>query len=157
MTEKLQMLWLFVLAAPVACVAWTVTHEEVFKEFHDWCVRRSRTARTIFVRKFFYLFTCEYCFSHYVAGAAVLITGYRLLLPDWRGAVLGWFTLVWIANIYMSLFGRLRLDIKRERVEIKAEELEVEREAAAATPSPSGRAPRSLAEAPPRARQAHRA
>jgi hypothetical protein len=29
---------------------------------------------------------------------------------------------VWVANLYMSLFGRLRLDIKRERVEIEAEE-----------------------------------
>ena len=35
-------------------------------------------------------------------------------------------TLVWVANIYMSLFGRLRLDIKRERVAIKAEEIQVE-------------------------------
>ena len=126
MNERVQMLWLFVLAAPIACVAWTVTHEEVFKEFHDWCVKKSEKSRTIFVRKFFYLFTCEYCFSHYVALAVVWMTGYRLLLPDWRGAVLGWFTLVWIANVYMSLFGRLRLDIKRERVEITAEEREVE-------------------------------
>ena len=157
MTEKLQILWLFVLAAPVACVAWTVTHEEVFRELHDWCVRRSQTARTILERKFFYLFTCEYCFSHYVAGGAVLLTGYRLLLPDWRGAILGWFTLVWVANIYMSLFGRLRLDIKRERVEIKAEELEVEREALGATLSPGESAPRSLAGARPPARQARRA
>lgn len=131
MTEKMQLLWLFVLAAPIACVAWTVTHEEVFTEVHDWCAQRSRTARTIFERKFFYLFTCEYCFSHYVAAGAVLITGYRLLLPDWRGAILGWFTLVWVANIYMSLFGRLRLDIKRERVEIKAEEVELKKEEAA--------------------------
>ena len=126
MTERLQMLWLFVLAAPVACVAWTVTHEEVFKEVHDYCVRKSEKSRTLVVRKFFYLFTCEYCFSHYVALAVVWLTGYRLLLPDWRGAILAWFTLVWIANVYMSLFGRLRLDIKRERVEIKAEEKEVE-------------------------------
>ena len=126
MTEKLQMLWLFVLAAPVACVAWTVTHEEVFKEVHEWCVKKSKSSRTLVVRKFFYLFTCEYCFSHYVALAVVLITGYRLLLPDWRGAVLGWFTLVWVANVYMSLFGRLRLDIKRENVEIKVEEKEAE-------------------------------
>ena len=120
------MLWLFVLAAPIACVAWTVTHEEVFREVHDYCATRSRTCRSIFARKFFYLFTCEYCFSHYVALGVVLITGYRLLLPDWRGAMLGWFTLVWIANVYMSLFGRLRLDIKRERVELKAEEREQE-------------------------------
>lgn len=126
MTEKLQMLWLFVLAAPIACVAWTVTHEEVFSEFHDWCAKRSRSARTLFERKFFYLFTCEYCFSHYVAAAVVWMTGYRLLAADWRGALLAWFTLVWVANVYMSLFGRLRLDIKRERVEIKAEEKEVE-------------------------------
>ena len=157
MTEKLQLLWLFVLAAPVACVAWTVTHEEVFREIREWCVRRSQTARTFVERKFFYLFTCEYCFSHYVAGGAVLITGYRLLLPDWRGGFIGWFTLVWIANLYMSLFGRLRLDIKRERVEIKAEELEVKAaEEAGAMPS-NVRGPRSLAEARRPERPAHRA
>lgn len=126
MTEKQQMLWLFVLAAPVACIAWTVTHEDVLKEVREWCVKKSETSRTLVVRKFFYLFTCEYCFSHYVALGAVLITGYRLLLPDWRGALLAWFTLVWVANVYTSLFGRLRLDIKRERVEIKVEEKEAE-------------------------------
>ncbi len=125
-SERLQLFWLFVLAVPVACVAWTVTHEELFKEVHTWCVRRSERGRSWYERKFFYLFTCEYCFSHYVAGAAVLGTGYRLLLPDWRGAILAWLALVWVANVYMSLFGRLRLDIKRERVEIKLEEQEVD-------------------------------
>jgi hypothetical protein len=156
MTEKLQLLWLFVLAAPVACVAWTVTHEEVFSELHEWCLRRSKNSRQLLQRKFFYLFTCEYCFSHYVAAAAVLATGYRLLIPDWRGAVLGWFTLVWVANIYMSLFGRLRLDIKRERVEIEAEELEVEREEVA-MPATTARARRSASATRPPARPAHRA
>lgn len=144
MTEQLQLLWLFVLAAPVACLSWTVTHEDVFSEVHDWCVRKSLRGRNLFVRKFFYLLTCEYCFSHYVAGAAVLMTGYRLLLPDWRGALLAWFTLVWVANVYTSLFGRLRLDIKRERVEIKAEEQEL-----------SG--PRSIAATPTRERRADKA
>jgi hypothetical protein len=162
MTERLQMLWLFVLAAPVACVAWTVTHEDVFKEVHQWCVRKSETCRTVYQRKFFYLFTCEYCFSHYVAGAAVWMTGYRLLLPDWRGAILAWFSLVWVANLYMSLFGRLRLDIKRERVEIKAEELEVkEAEAeladAGATLPTASRGRRSSGATRPPARSAHRA
>jgi hypothetical protein len=126
MDERTQMLWLFVLAAPVACVAWTVTHEEVFKELHTWCEKKSRTCRPLLVRKFFYLFTCEYCFSHYVSAAVVWMTGFRLLVPGWRGAILAWFTLVWVANVYMSLFGRLRLDIKRERVEITAEEREVD-------------------------------
>ena len=71
-------------------------------------VRRKseQRSRSWFTRKFYYLFTCEYCFSHYVAAGAVLATGYRLLMPDWRGAVLAWFALVWIANIYMSLFGQ---------------------------------------------------
>jgi hypothetical protein len=121
-TLSTQLTWLFVLAAPVACIAWTVTHEEVFAEIRDWCVRRSREARSAYVRKFFYLFTCEYCFSHYVSAAAVLFSGFRLLVEGWVGALIAWFTLVWIANLYMSLFARLRLDIKRERVEINVEE-----------------------------------
>ena len=156
MSEKLQLLWLFVLAAPIACVAWTVTHEEVFKEFHEWCVGKSQTSRGILRRKFFYLFTCEYCFSHYVAAGAVLITGYRLLLPDWRGAFVAWFTLVWIANVYMSLFGRLRLDIKRERVEIKIEEKEAGVGEDDAKPQ-TVHAPRLAAAARPPARPANRA
>jgi len=158
MTERLQLLWLFVLAAPVACVAWTITHEEVFKEFHEWCVRKSERSRRMYQRKFFYLFTCEYCFSHYVSAAVVLGTGYRLLLFDWRGAILAWFTMVWIANVYMSLFGRLRLDIKRERVEIKKEEVELEANGdEAVTSPPTERGPRLAAAARPPGRPAHRA
>ena len=121
-----QIVWLFVLAAPVACVAWTVTHEEVFAEVHAWCLRQSQRQRHILARKFFYLFTCEYCFSHYVAAAAIAVSGYRLLVPGWAGALIAWFTLVWVANVYMSLFVRLRLDIKRERVEINVEEEEAQ-------------------------------
>ena len=121
-----QLIWLFVLAAPVACLAWTVTHEELFDELHHWCEQKSQRCKSVYQRKFFYLFTCEYCFSHYVAAAMVWLTGFTLLVPGWRGALLAWLTLVWVANIYMSLYGRLRLDIKRERVEIKAEEHAVE-------------------------------
>jgi hypothetical protein len=121
-TLSTQLLWLFVLAAPVACVAWTVTHEEVLAEVREWFGRRSRHARHLYARKFLYLFTCEYCFSHYVAAAAVVISDFRMLVPGWPGAVIAWLTLVWVANLYMSLYGRLRLDIKRERVEINLEE-----------------------------------
>jgi hypothetical protein len=109
---------LLILALPVACIAWTVTHEEVFREPRDWCERRSRNGRSLAQRKFFYLFTCEYCFSHYVAGAFVLLSGFTLLFADWRGYLIAWFALVWIANVYMSAFARLRLDIKRENVDI---------------------------------------
>jgi hypothetical protein len=120
-----QIVWLFVLALPVACVAWTVTHEEVFREPRDWCLRRSQRARRMPTKKFYYLFTCEYCFSHYVAAVAVWVTGFRLLMANWIGYVIAWLSLVWIANLYMSLFGHLRLDIRKERVEITKEEQEV--------------------------------
>jgi hypothetical protein len=111
---------LLVMSAVVACVAWTVTHEEVFREPRDYCVQRSKSAQSLLARKFFYLFTCEYCFSHYVAGAALLGTGYRILLPDWRGAIVAWFTLVWVANFQMSAFARIRLEVKLDRIEIEA-------------------------------------
>jgi hypothetical protein len=40
-----------------------------------------------------------------------------LLFADWRGYLLAFFALVWIANQYMSVYNRLRLDIKSERLE----------------------------------------
>ena len=113
---------MFLLALPVACVAWTLTHEEVLAEWQAWCRQRSQNGGRFYVRKFFYLFTCEYCFSHYVAAAAIALTSFRLLVPGWRGALFAWLAVVWVANIYMSLYVRLRLDIKRERVEIRKEE-----------------------------------
>jgi hypothetical protein len=113
---------LFVLAIPVACIAWTVTHEEILREPREWCAARSKSERRLVFRKFFYVFTCEYCFSHYVTAALLLVTRYRLFFDDWRGYAIAGFSLVWIANVYMSLFGRLRLDIKYEGVEIAAEQ-----------------------------------
>ena len=113
---------LFILSIPIACVAWTVTHEEVFREPREYCVARSENGRTLLERKFFYLFTCEYCFSHYVTIFFLIITRYTLLFDDWRGYLIAFFSLVWIANVYMSLFGRVRLGIKHEKVEIKVKE-----------------------------------
>jgi hypothetical protein len=113
---------LLLLAIPIACIAWTVTHEEVFREPRDWCKKNSQSCRRVFDRKFFYLFTCEYCFSHYVAIAFLIITRFKLLYTDWRGYLISLFALVWVANIYMNLYAHIRLDIKRERVEIAARE-----------------------------------
>jgi hypothetical protein len=116
------LLTLAVLALPIACIAWTVTHEDVFREPRDYFVRRSRTARSVLVRKMYYLLTCEYCFSHWVTLGVLLVTGFRLLYDDWRGYVVSGFSLVWIANHYMSVFGRLRLGIRSERVEVSLKE-----------------------------------
>ena len=137
-----QVVSLLILAVPVASVSWTVTHEEIFREPREYCKRRSENCRRLLERKFFYLFTCEFCFSHYIAAAFIWMTGYRLLFDGWRGYLIAWFALVWMANQYMSIFGRLRLDIKRERVEIEGVQEEVKaikEEKAAAKPDPPRR------------------
>ena len=115
----------FVLALPVATVTWTVVHEEIFREAREYCVERSKSCRTVVQRKFFYVFTCEYCFSHYITAIFLVLTRYRLLLDDWRGYVLSLFAIVGLANAYMSLFGRLRVDIKSERLDIAVKEEEI--------------------------------
>ena len=117
-----QVLLLFLFAIPVACVSWTVTHEEVFREPREWFTARSKAGRTIASRKFFYLFTCEYCFSHYVTIAMLVMTRFTLVFEDWRGYLIAGFSIVWIANLYMSLFGRLRLAITSERQDIEVVE-----------------------------------
>ena len=120
MTDSL--IWLFILPLAIACISWPVTHEEVFREPRDYCKDKSETSPTILRRKFFYLFTCEYCFSHYVTIFMLLITGYKLMFNDWRGYLISGFALVWIANIYMSLFGLLRQNIKLEKIKSKVVE-----------------------------------
>jgi hypothetical protein len=132
MPINLQILWLFVLSIPVASVAWTVTHEEVFREPREYCQRRCKDSRGVLQRKFFYLFTCEYCFSHYVAIFFLFLTRFKLLYTDWRGYLLALFALVWVSNIYMSIYNRLRLDIQSEKVELKVKEIDaVEKQKAA--------------------------
>ena len=118
---------LFLLAIPIACISWTVTHEEVFKEFRFYFTRKSRRAKSLLVRKFAYMLTCEYCFSHYVTIGALFLTKYRLLYDDWKGYLVAGFSLVWIANIYMSLYGFVRLGIKKEKIELDEIEKEVEK------------------------------
>ncbi|HMI08559.1 MAG TPA: hypothetical protein VK528_13505 [Flavobacterium sp.] len=126
MDISLQIIWLFTLAVPIACIAWTITHEEVFREPREYCVNRSKTGKGLLERKFFYLFTCEYCFSHYVTLFFLFLTDYHLLYADWRGYLTGGFALVFVANIYMSLFALLRQAIKKEMTEIKEIEKKVE-------------------------------
>lgn len=119
MTLTLQISWLFLLAIPIACIAWTVTHEEVFREPREYCTRRSQEGKSLVERKFFYLFTCEYCFSHYVTILVLCLTGYKLLMDNWAGYLIAGFALVYVANAYMSLFGLIRQDIVKEKEEIK--------------------------------------
>ncbi len=120
-----QIIYLFLLSLPIACIAWTVTHEEIFIEPRKYCVKKSKTSKTLLQRKCFYLFTCEYCFSHYVTIAFLIITKYHLIFPDWRGYIIAGFALVWIANIYMSIYHFLRVGMKKEKMEADLKENEL--------------------------------
>ncbi len=120
-----QIIYLFIMALAVSCIAWTVTHEEVFREPREYCEKKSQESKTLGARKFFYLFTCEYCFSHYIVLIFLIITKYQLLYTGWRGYLVAFFALVWIANVYMSLFGFIRVGMKSERIESKIKEVKL--------------------------------
>jgi hypothetical protein len=47
----------------------------------------------------------------------LFITQYKLLLDDWRGYLIAGFALVFVANVYMSLFALIRIDLKKVRIE----------------------------------------
>jgi len=48
------------------------------------------------------------------------------MFADWRGYLLGGFSLVWIANVYMSLFGFIRVGMKKEKMDADIEELKLD-------------------------------
>jgi len=127
MSLKVQLIWLFILAIPIACISWTVTHEELFRELREYFVKKSAEGKSLLARKFFYIFTCEYCFSFYVTVLLLLITKFQLLLSDWRGYMISGFSLMWIANIYMNLFFFIRIDIKKKGAEAKLEEQDLKK------------------------------
>lgn len=114
-----QIFWLVILSMVIASIAWTVTQEEIFREWREVCDDKSKTCNNIWQRKFFYVFTCEYCFSHWVTILILIFTGFRLLIDDWRGYVLAFFLLPWLANQWMSVYRRLRVGIKHEDLRAK--------------------------------------
>ena len=121
-----QIVGLFILAIPIACVARTVVFEEVFREARELCERKSKYCDSLLKRKFFYLFTCEYCFSHYVTIFFLVVTRYRLMYDGWRGYLIAFFALVFVANAYLNLYSRLRIEITSEKKAIEVKEKEIE-------------------------------
>ena len=120
-----QVLYLFILAMPVACVAWTVTHEEIFREIRELCLDKSKNHTSPFLRKCFYVFTCEYCFSHYITAIVLAITNYQFLYTGWRGYFIALFCLVWVANIYMNIYAKMRLGLKIKKIETQIKEKQI--------------------------------
>jgi hypothetical protein len=121
-----QIFWLIILSMVVGSVAWTVTQEEIFREWRDICVDKSQSCKGLVQRKFFYVFTCEYCFSHWVTILILILTRFRLLIDDWRGYVLAFFVIPWLANQFMSIYRRLRVGIKHEDLLAKKVEEKLE-------------------------------
>lgn len=123
---------LFILAMPIAAVARTVVFEEIFREPREFCERMSKACRSTLARKFFYLFTCEYCFSHWATLLLLILTalgpepGFRLLYDDWRGYVISFFSLVLVANVYLNVYAGLRVDLTSEKKNIEVKEKEIE-------------------------------
>lgn len=56
----------------------------------------------------------------------LILTDYKLLMENWVGYLLGGFALVWIANVYMSIYNWIRIDIKKERIIAKKEEQSIQ-------------------------------
>jgi hypothetical protein len=48
-----------------------------------------------------------------------------MFFDDWRGYLISGFSLVWIANVYMSLYSKIRIEIKKEKTDIELEEKQI--------------------------------
>src|SRR4026209_241449 len=119
-----QIYWIVILSFVVASISWTITQEKIFEEPREYARRKSESASNLFIRKFCYVWTCEYCFSHWVTLFVLMVTRFHLMFDDWRGYLLAFFLLPWIANQWISLYRRLRVDIKHEN--LLAEKVEEE-------------------------------
>lgn len=108
-----------ILSTAVAMIAWTATKEEVFREPREWLHEKSQTCKHWWQRKLFYVWTCEFCLSHWVALVVLVICPRTLVYSDWRGYVLAFFSIVAIANVLMSVYSRLRVDIQAEKAKAK--------------------------------------
>ncbi len=126
MSITIQIFWLVILAMVVASIAWTVTQEEIFSEWREYCKENCENCESLPKRKVFYVFTCEYCFSHWITILILLLTGFQLLIDDWRGYILAFFAIPWIANQLMSIYRRLRVGIKHENLLAKEVEEKLE-------------------------------
>ena len=122
-----QIVGLFVLAIPIACITRTVITEELFRLPREAIVRKCEECENWFTRNVKYLFSCEYCFSHYVTLGALTVTRFRLLYPDWRGYVVSFFALVFVANIYLNLYSRLRVQLSADKKDVEAKTAMIEK------------------------------
>jgi hypothetical protein len=113
--HNVDLAWLLITPLVVASISWTWTKEKIFSDIQEWIVARRDHSRFWWQRKIATGLSCEYCFSHWVTAVCLFILDWRLLLPDWRGCVLSFFSIVCIANVYMSLYNLLRVDLRANK------------------------------------------
>jgi hypothetical protein len=111
-----QIKFALILSIPVACITWTVTQEEVFREFRGYFSRyQARHRQSWWRKKLAYMSACPYCLSHYVAGGLVALLHFKMLVEDWPGYLVSLFTVVLIANIYITGYHLLRVRLRWSR------------------------------------------
>ena len=111
-----QIAFALILSIPVACITWTVTQEEIFATVRLNLARYpSRHGDSWWRRQIAYAPTCPYCLSHYVAAMLVALLNFKMLADDWRGYLVSLFTIVLIANVYITIYHVLRVGLRWER------------------------------------------
>lgn len=111
-----QLLDALVLAIPVACVVWTFTQEEIFKDVQDALkAYQKKHAGSLWRRKLAYMPTCPYCLSHYVSAVFIAVFRFKMVADDWRGYLVSLFAIVLIANTYITAYHLLRVALRAGR------------------------------------------
>jgi hypothetical protein len=119
------------LAAPVAIIVRACTTEEVFRQPREFCAARHRQygdllrrrdsasmaerARLFVLEKACYVPTCDFCLSFWLSLVVVWIADYALFFEGWRGFALATFVVMGVANVYLSVFSHLRVDLRKQR------------------------------------------
>lgn len=98
------------ISLAVFSVSWTVTQEEIFKDFRqvlkDFACRRKNSW---LCQKLAYLPTCVWCFSHWVAILAVIVSDSKLVTSTCTGYVFSILVMVVLANVYATVYHTSRV------------------------------------------------
>lgn len=108
---------ILVLGLIVSSISWNVTQEELFKDFRDWICAWSKN-KSLAHKKCAYLFTCYYCFAHYVALGVYLMFNE----PVYDSHIIGYFCLLVCAHVELTLFNLLRVVLRWIRAKANTQE-----------------------------------
>lgn len=135
-----QLMDALVLAIPVACIVWTITHEEICRDVQDALkAYQKRQPPGSWRRRLAYMPSCPYCLSHYVAAVFIAVFGFKMLSDDWRGYLVSLFAVVLIANTYLSAYHLLRVALRAGKAYADRAEANAQRAQRAASTALNGR------------------